>query len=770
MPKKAPVNPASTNELSPFPEKGPVSARIETASAAMSIYKTLWNADKVSAWNRAQVQGLVDGNPPFPRGATRRLGQANKTNLDFGEAGAQVDASLSAYYDLIEGVEVLAHHILPQELGDEREELESTIDEEMERMVRRNWSDFYPRWDINSREFVTHGVSFCYFGDDDDWRWDCGGLDDFLLPRGTRVSEEEFEVLVGIREQPVHKVYAWIKDEEAAKAIGWNVDAVKQELVSATKGWKNRQKWTDHWTEVQRMLKNNDFGVSYSGAEAKTVRLIHFWVREFSGKVSHYITSGEERGTANQEFLYQKFGRFHAAPQAFVSFTNGVGNGQIHSIRGLGFRLYPGMMELNQLRCRLLDHVKYSSALIFKRGQNAKLDEPALSLNGGLGVLGPDTDIVQTAIQDKSDGLIKVSNELSNIVQTNTGNYRPRGVNVGNQEKTKYEVMQQSELENRLNVSQVNLFYRSWGRLMKEVFRRVQKIGPTQIERNDGTVRFPEVQEFFERCASRGVPPEVIAMVKDVLPERAIGNGSPGQRQAQLDRLGQMAGSFDERSLNHYRRDAVTAILGDRSRVDRYVPKPQDVKPVLDHKMALFENNDMELGQPADRLVGENDAIHAQIHMGAIQEAVQRLEQMRMAGQTMDIENVMPDLKFLQVAIPHNAEHVDALSRDPLRAPLYGEMRQVMQNASASYFTYVRQAEQILSERQQANADSAQPDEEQQRKDAELQDKLRRLWVESKTKQQITVDESNTKIAIKRAEADAKLAASIRKDQARAPL
>lgn len=761
-PKNEATPPESQRQLTPMTESGEAPPeRLANANAGLEVFAQFYQADDVSAFNRAQIQGLIDGNPPYAKGANRRQGHAFTTNLDFGEGAAIINSARSSYTDLIEGVDVLFRHQLPASLGDDRVEMEEIIDQEKHRMVKHKWDAFYPTWDILCSQFVTHGVGFLHWPDDVDWKFDTGGWDDFLMPRRTRVTETNVGVLIGMREMPVHKLWRLIEDDKRAEKTGWNIKATRRELVAASKGSQFRKDWMNHWTSVQRDLKNNDYGKSY-GDDAK-VLLLHFWVTEFDGSVSHYIAArepntGDSKDKVTPEWLYKKRSRFKKSKHAYLIFTNGVGTGDYHSIRGLGLQMYAGVMEENKLRCSVLDYAKLQAKMIFK---SPNMDRPAISIQGPFGVMDPEAEVAQVGLQDRSEGLLRVMGDLSNLNHNNTGAYRARAVNPGSQDKTKYELLRQADLESNLTISQINLFYRPWKGVGEEIHRRVVEIGKMPVELIKK--KFPEVAEFYERCEARGVPREVIAMVEDVIPERAIGMGSPTARAAQLDRLLQIQGSFPEANRVLFLRDYIGAVLNDRTRISRYVPLPEQTRPVIDEKIALMENANMAAGQDVMRLPGENDLIHAGTHFNAIQEAAGRIEEMRQAAEGIDVEAVMPDLQFLNVAIAHTAEHVQAMAGDKLRAPYYGSLRQGLNNIEGIFINTMKSVKQLISAERPTGEDVS---EEEKMKWEELRQKQQRLWDDHQFKKQIKVMKLQDDMQLKRLKLDADLSNDVRRNTA----
>ena len=82
-------------------------SRIKDVKAANEIFENLRSGDEVSAVNRSRVQAMFDGVPPYSDTALRNSGQGFRCNLNFGEAEKFLEASMSAYVDLINSVETL---------------------------------------------------------------------------------------------------------------------------------------------------------------------------------------------------------------------------------------------------------------------------------------------------------------------------------------------------------------------------------------------------------------------------------------------------------------------------------------------------------------------------------------------------------------------------------------------------------------------------------------------------------------------------------------
>lgn len=766
----------SQTDLTPLPDSGKAKSndRLSSVAAALALFHKLRTSDELSALNRSTVQAMLDGAAPYNADALRTAGAGFRHNLNFGEGRAILDAAITAYTDLVDSVEYMATVQLPPAAGDAttRNEISEIISEEFHRMVR-SWPEFDSYWTRLAGEFVAHGVGIASFQDCESWKWTPGGWDDFLIPRQTQATEEAVEVLIARRSYLVHELYAKIEDEAAAKDVGWDVQEVRQALVVASRDGRGQdlRGWWGDWMQLQKRLKNNDLQVSY--ADASVVKTLHFWVRGFDGQYSHYIClENPTKTSTNSKFLYKQVDRFKSASQAFTIFSYGVGNGTYHSVRGLAYRIFPMVQTSNRLRCSVLDSTSLSLALHLQPKDNAALEEPPITINGPIAYISPEMNVVEKAFSAPGEHALSIVRDLAMLTQNNSPAFRARGVMPNGQERTKYEVQAEQESEASLTVSAVNMFYRSWRRLLKEMFSRVQAIG-IEEGKEPSEARFPEVQEFYLRCLERGVTPDFVAGVRDVEPLKAVGYGSAGSRQVALDSAMQMIGSFDEVGRRNVLRDSISSRFG-RDVADRYLPRLEQPRPVIDEKIAELENAAMKSGSTVNVQEGENHAVHAGLHLQAVAEVMQELEQARQSGQDMDYLTIKPELEFVGSELTHIQPHVDAISTDPLREEQAASYREALNNFTASWKTFVNQYQKALRDQQVREQEAADAQAQQgapadpmeqaehaaevRKQEAELQMMLDKHKVDGQLK---AADVMN-RIQLRKAEADTKMAIAIR--------
>jgi|TARA_R100000655_G_scaffold99132_1_gene142817 hypothetical protein len=637
--------------------KVPVS-RVKDVASAISIYKGLRKADEGSSVNRARVDAMFDGASPYNQSQLNTSGQGLKTNLNFGEAQRLLDVSLSAYVDLYSSLETLVEVKGTEGEPSEIKAQEDIVSEEITHMLR-SWPEFHSSYLRLCNTFIKHGVGVSYFDTPDDWRFRVGGFADILIPRQSPASEDMIDVAVGRRQYHLHELFSFIKNPDIAKKVGWNVDEVKRVIMKYADSSGRRKSYSleDDWETLQQEFKNNDI---HEGYQNPTVSVLHYWVREFDGSISHYISSE----TSPKDFMYRKVSRYEKPEQAYILFTYGVGsNGTYHSIRGLGHRIFNHIQTSNRLRCQMVDGAMLGSAVMIQPDSQRAMDELGFTYYGAYAVLSPGVNIIEKAVPNLSTAVTPALQDITNQLAQNTDTVSTYGQQ-SSPYRNQMQVVADMDVQTRLSGAALNLFYASWNRLLREIVRRIVT----------GVKRDKALNEFYVRCAKRGVSESFIktldlARTKAV---RSIGNGSYANRLVALRELQAISGSFDEVGRKNLTRDIVSTRVG-HDLADRYIPQMQQERPTVDNKIAFFENQQMMSGMPVPVESNELHGAHMQIHIPALMQIIEQLD----TG-TADPVQALP---IIQSFYQHISDTLQMLAGDPTQENLVSEAKQALQYA-----------------------------------------------------------------------------------------
>jgi hypothetical protein len=721
-------------------------SRLKDVKAANEIYENLRDGDELSATNRSRVQAMFDGTPPYSDTALRNSGQAFRCNLNFGEAEKFLEAALSAYVDLINSVETLVR--METTFGEPKQRIEwnRIISEEYSFQLRK-WPRFNYEYLNLCNHFVGHGVGINYFEDERTWHWRSTGLGDVLIPRQTQATEGSLEVVAARRSMMVNDLYKYIEDPKIAEELGWNVKEVRKAIMKAASTITP----LDDWEKLQAEVKNNDL---WAGAKAARVSLVHLWVKEFDGSVSHFINL---RDGDNKEFLYKRVGRYKSINQAFTFFTYGIGtNGTYHSIRGLGFKLYHHLQVSNRIRSQAIDNAMLAGAPMVQPEDERTLENFAFNYFGPFAILPPNMKFVDRASPNVSQTMMPVLSDMTQQVQERAGQYSTASTFGKGDRRTRFEVAAHLEEAAKLNVTALNLFYNPWDRFHQEVARRFFRPDYTANE-NGGEA----VMEFRGRCLSRGVPPEALMFMdlSKTRSVRAVGSGSQAKRAVSLQQLNELAGTFDEEGRHNLFRDQVAALVGHEA-ADRYIPARPDRRIPIDAKVAQLETEHLIEGREIQVFPNEMHTIHLDVHLPIIEQAFEAVER----GEVELEEAALKSINLFQ----HSVAHLEHVQQDPTIAEKVTQYNQRLQQVSELIINGQRKLAKLQRDAEEAAVEGEGAPEEggQPQVTPEQQEKL----IEHRLKLQMMQEKHQTEMMIKLQKAeqdrqlsDAKAATDIRK-------
>lgn len=703
-------------ELMPFDEKGKqLETRLRDVKSAVSIFNTLLKADEGSAVNRARIDGMFDGAAPYDSRQLAASGQTLKTNLNFGEAQRLLDIALSAYVDLYSSLERLVE--VKGTSGEKTDIIpkEDIVAEELTHLFR-SWPEFHSSYLRLCTTFLKHGVGIAYFDSPDDWQFRVGGFTDILIPRQTPASENAIDIAIGRRDYYLHELHNFIRNEKAAEAVGWNVKEVKRVMMkhvrTTGRGHTNSQVLTDY-EALQAEIKNNDI---YTGIQNPTVPLLHFWVRELDGSVSHFISPENDA----QDFLYKKIKRYDKPEQAFVFFTNGVGsNGTYHSIRGLGQRIFSHIQTSNRLRCQQIDGAMLASSVMIQPENQRALDELSFTFYGAYAVMSPNVRIIEKAIPNLGTAVQPALQDLTQQLALNTDTISTYGPQQGSPYRNQMQVVADMDVATRLSGASLNLFYASWTRLLREMVRRI-----VTTKKRD-----PLIKDFYARCEKRGVEEEFIKKLDLTRTKavRSIGSGSMANRLVALRELQGISGQFDDVGRRNLTRDIVATRVG-HDLADRYAPTTEGDRPTVDLKIAFLENQQLQAGQQVPVIASELHGQHLQVHVPLLQQVIEGIN----AGQ-VDPQQALPMLQALYQHIGQTAQYA---SGDPALQSTVASVQQVLQYAEEAINNTMKALEKIQRDQQLAAEAAPEGQMAQPNQMSEVDLKLQKAQIEMQIMQQ----------------------------------
>lgn len=675
--------------------------RMKSASEAQAVYKTLWEADQVyRSPKRAKVKGLVDGNPPYRQADLRKAGRSNDCNVNWRIAEAYLNSALGAFYDLFSESPTYATINLDIPIQGDREEKSRIVTEEFDRLQRRE-AGFDYNMQISQYEMVLYGFGPFTFNDGLDWRAKAGRCGDFYVPNEARSTTSEWEMCMMRVEYLPHQLYEFIRNEEAAEKVGWDVPSVKRAIMNACPRTEtNYQSW--EW--YQQQLKDGSFYFSYQ-AGSKKIFTVHLWCKEFpkdgevEGRISHKIfleneaeqSSSKGSIPSNTKFLFERIGRFKDWNECVhAMYYDRGGGGDHHSVTGMGVKMFSAMEYQNRLLCKLADDA-FSPKMIFKPTTASDSQKMSLAQMGNYAAVSSGWDLIQTPINPLIQETLLFNREVSQTISANLSQYRQNLQKDDGNPITATETKWKASEQSRLGKTQLNRYYEQLDGLYAEKYRRA-----TNPNLTDQVPGGKEALEFQKRCADRGVTKTDLRKVDTVQATRVVGQGSVFMRQEALEFLLGMVSMLPEGGRERLIRDVIAARAGQTS-VQRYFPSASiDTQAQAQKSEAMDKVAGMKVGMQPLITDLQNPVIYAETYLAAASQAAASLQQ---GADPMEVYS------FLNICGPAIAAQLDRIKSDPSRKRVYEILEEQWQKLAQLNNQLGQQIQEQMQ--QQAEAQSA---------------------------------------------------------------
>lgn len=351
-------------------------------------------ADQVRAQNRALVDALFNGAPPYTeeetainKGATNVNDlSATKINQD---ARTQFDNAFLVPDPLFS---------IDLDCGPAYRRLEwgGIITKEINKRIK-NSAPFAELQQSVFANVVLHGPGPSMWEDKMKWCPDALGVEDVLVPGNTLRSMTNLEQFAVYRQYTAAKL--WKKTHGPYVDKGWNIPLVEKCLLWANEEAKrlNGNSWPDMWfpEKIQERFKS-DSGV-YAGDLAPTINCWDFYFYSDEGKESGWrrriildawgqpgvggapLTAERKIKHGEGDFLFDGGERVYANNLSEIMHwqsgdASAVAPFRYHSQRSLGWLLYAVCHLQNRLYCKFTDSVFESLLQYFRISNPADMD------------------------------------------------------------------------------------------------------------------------------------------------------------------------------------------------------------------------------------------------------------------------------------------------------------------------------------------------------------------------------------------------------------
>lgn len=723
---------------------------IGNSKDARETIEALIKAEGVRSQKRAKINGMWNGNKPWPNLVGK--GQGERANFTLREFEGFVAAAKTPYYALAfkatRYISLTIDYgnadpgILAEWAGKIATRYQYANDDDLSLDMHMQRSQL---------QMVVHGSGPMIWEDTVDWQATSRMAGQFLLPDDASADIDEWETAGCPRSYSPTKLWNLVKKEASAKAMGWNIEAVKRAIMKAQPE-SITSHWGNTWELYEADIRKSAMGFN---ARSKKIFVADLFQKEFTNRISHFIVLKESDGTVapepesdpNAGFLFRKIGRFESFSEFVCPFLYDVGpDGQWHSVKGAGPKIFDYCMASDTLTMGILDGALHASGLVIKAKDVKALSQTAITRISGVSVVGPDYDVQQQRVQPDLQSPLLAKRDLQSTLQSNTGQYRQR-VSEENQEPTLGQAQMNMQQQNVLGEGDAARYHKQLDRFHTERFRRLLAMGKKLYAKRRNVA--PEKKEnepslttserlalkFYRGCIEQdGIPEEIMdfdnfCRIKSV---RLVGNGSAQMQVMIGDKLATYIPLVDERGRTFIIRNNIAAIAGE-TYADAIMPAYDTPQQADSHiSIATLENNALKLPNAEVAISPEQDHVtHFGVHLQSVGQHAQQVQQ----GQGDPHELLL----HLEQAGPHTHEHLQAIANDPTR-------KQQVQEMQKAWLGMSKMTDQLAQQVQEMD-EAAAKEQPQQAPDPALIAALAKVQGELQVKQIKTMGDLKLKVA-----------------------
>lgn len=771
-----PDNPLQLATISPSGK--PPKQRLTSATDAQNLFWTMHQAALPRLTLAASIKSMIDGGRPYDQSKRRAQADAWRSNFNSLEAASRVEAAVTPFYDLLTSSNLYAECSTDVGASSTTDVQQPAVDaatatrirsELFDRMLR-SYASFDDQWETMLNDFVAFNKGYLWFPSPDSFHFKRLNWYRVYFPDGTPTDPADWECFAIEHAWPPSKL--WRMATTGPKDSGWNRERTFEAIRWACPDDLSRS-FTDPM-KMEQMFRDSDF---YLNSRIGVIKSASVYTREFDGKWSRMMVETSRYGnryegggitqaaqsmverenkkaskTANvvpgegpspttaTDWLYNKPRLATKLSEILCPFIFNRNDGSMNELSGLGKRIMSFSQAKDKLLNTTVDNSFMRSGLVLQAQTGMSQQRMAAVQFTGYGsVIAPGFAVQQSTAFGDLEGPMAVSQDLDNRLDKNTGTYRPTFEKPQGNPETATAASARFSQMTQLSQAAVNRFYRQADPFYDELYRRATL---PNLPAHSGDEGIEAARKFQEECAQAGL---TVAQCRDRQPGaikamRAIGNGSPIQRQQTAGALEVVVPYFGPRGLEQWKVMTVAA-YGGESLVKRLLP-PEDTAqvPPRDAWDASIENDAMNQGNQPVFAPWQDSQIHATIHLSAAFAAVKAV----LEGGA----DPAGPFTFLQIALPHTQQHIARVPREQIRKELEAAFKQVSLGA--------RQVEQAAQQHVQQQGQQSkltfeqQLDAQQTMHDIQKKDEI----TAARLKQSAEKHEQGMAIAAQQAQAD----------------
>ncbi len=657
--------------------------KFANASTVESVVWQMRLSEYRRGQNRARIDRLADGWPPYPEGDPNRA--VNSNDLSLARLAHNARAQLYQGHFKPGNAFTCRTDMGPQH---KRADRGAVVTKEINAPLKRSM-EYYELQRSKFAQDILHGIGIGVWNSSQLWCPDPTAICDVLIPTGTLLTFKNLPFLGICREYTAEELYRLTHGPMVDP--GWNMPVVDAAIKWATQETAKLMgnSWSSaYWApEKATELFAENSGLLASSM-VQTISLIDFFFYDEDGDTPGWRRrlvfdawggySTYQGGTVpdknliggRDEWVYNSGDRAYASKiSEFIHFQfadlSAVAPFRYHTVRSLGHMLFDACHLQNRINCAIAESTLETLMQYFR--VNSRDDaERALKIElVNRGLIDPSVQFIPAAERWQPNAqMIEIGKgQYQRIIDDNSSSYvQNQNFSRDRVEKTAYQVSAEINAMMTLVSAALQQSYKYQLAEYREIFRRFMLPNSRDLD----------VREFRLRCLKRGVPEKMLCVEAwDLEPERVMGSGNKTLEMAIAQQLMEWRSAFGAEAQQTILHDAVLAITDDAAKARALVPEQQTVSDSKSEAMSAFGT--LMTGGEQQWKPNSNRMEIAQVLLGEYGLVVSRINAMggmATLGQVVGLQNVSK----------HITQLIDAIAADPAQQQMVRNMSDALKN------------------------------------------------------------------------------------------
>jgi hypothetical protein len=390
---------------------------IVTASQAWELAKGLREENRDRNTKNGRIMAKYNSEQPHSQAKLESGGQGWQANFSTKPLATLIDKVAPRFTKTVHSAKYLTGSAAPEDAIKSTEKTEA-FRREVTKTIRgwKGWKQFLA--DL-AQENALFGYAFAAWTDEYSWRPTFYRQDQAWVPQGTKQTADSFQLFVAEDPLMIHEVFELVRERDAAQTAGWDIENTVKAINEAAPASLGTSSDSNDYRKYEDLIRDTSIFHSYSKG-AKVVQLLHVFVVEHTGLVSHFILNGR-----NGDQLFFREDRFDNMSEVVAPFSFQQASGTLHGSKGIGREVYNIAGVLDRARNEVVNRLHLSGKQLYLADEK-QVNRFRMSVVGGAVIVPDNYQPQQMRLDGNVEPFLALDNYLERLLDQIAGGVTPK--------------------------------------------------------------------------------------------------------------------------------------------------------------------------------------------------------------------------------------------------------------------------------------------------------------------------------------------------------